>query len=206
MEKLVNCIRNPDFNPSLYGGYLLGNLQFARTFPYSAGALEEAFLKANFFLTQNGYTGFSFEEFSRDLSIWDDKVRLFENPHPSKSNGRQRNELLLVIDIFNENNPIDVIIFCLKRIIKERDLSRLYNSKVLSNAISIGAQNLVDVVSLDTVSQTNADRVKNELSDVLVYAFLLAELHDIDIHRLLLGKINVGDDAFLFRQLQNRSD
>lgn len=74
----------------------------------------------------------------------------------------------------------------------ERDWKQFHDSKNLALAISIEAAELNEIFlwkTGDEVENINKDRLKEELSDILSYAFLLAEKHNLDVFDIISEKI-----------------
>ncbi|NGY37831.1 nucleotide pyrophosphohydrolase [Flavobacterium sp. XN-5] len=74
----------------------------------------------------------------------------------------------------------------------ERDWKQFHDSKNLALAISIEAAELNEIFLWkkgDEAENVNKDRLKEELADVLSFAFLLAEKHDLDIFDIVSEKI-----------------
>lgn len=74
----------------------------------------------------------------------------------------------------------------------ERDWEQFHDSKNLALAISIEAAELNEVFLWkkdNEVENINKDRLKEELADVLSFAFLLAEKHNLDIFDIVSEKI-----------------
>lgn len=74
----------------------------------------------------------------------------------------------------------------------ERDWKQFHDSKNLALAISIEAAELNEIFLWkkgDEAENVNKDRLKEELADVLSFAFLLAEKHDLDVFDIVSEKI-----------------
>lgn len=74
----------------------------------------------------------------------------------------------------------------------ERDWEQFHDSKNLALAISIEASELNELFlwKKDTeVENINPEKLKEELADVLSFAFLLAEKHNLDIFDIVSEKI-----------------
>ena len=74
----------------------------------------------------------------------------------------------------------------------ERDWKQFHDSKNLALAISIEAAELNEIFLWkkdDEVENVNQDKLKEELADVLSFAFLLAEKHNLDIFDIVSEKI-----------------
>lgn len=74
----------------------------------------------------------------------------------------------------------------------EREWEQFHDSKNLALAISIEASELNELFLWkkdSEVENVNQEKLKEELADVLSFAFLLAEKHDLDIFDIISEKI-----------------
>jgi len=81
----------------------------------------------------------------------------------------------------------------------ERDWQQFHDSKNLALAISIEASELNELFLWKKDSETedvNKDKLKEELADVLSFAFLLAEKHDLDVFDIVLDKIKRNGEKY----------
>jgi len=86
-------------------------------------------------------------------------------------------------------NDIDQIINALIDFRNERDWAQFHNPKDLSLAISIEAAELLELFLWKKAEEANIDKVKDELADVLSFAFLLAEKYNLSVKDIVLEKI-----------------
>ena len=80
----------------------------------------------------------------------------------------------------------------IERLVKfrdERDWKQFHNSKDLALAISIEASELLELFLWKEAEDFNKEKLEDELADVLSFAFLLAEKHDLDISEIVNKKI-----------------
>ena len=92
-------------------------------------------------------------------------------------------------------NSYDKIIAELIRFRDERDWAQFHDSKNLALALSIEASELNELFlwkKNDDANDVNEERLKEELADVLSYAFLLAHKHNIDIFEAISHKIKLN--------------
>ncbi len=78
----------------------------------------------------------------------------------------------------------------------ERDWQQFHDSKNLALAISIEASELNELFLWkkdNEVENVNQDKLKEELADVLSFAFLLAEKHNLDIFDIISEKIKINN-------------
>jgi NTP pyrophosphatase (non-canonical NTP hydrolase) len=71
----------------------------------------------------------------------------------------------------------------------ERNWQQFHNPKDLAAALSIEASELLEVFLWKQSEQADIDRVKEELADVFAYAFLLADVYDLDVKEIVMNKI-----------------
>jgi len=86
-----------------------------------------------------------------------------------------------------------------KEIIKfrdERDWKQFHNSKDLALALSIESSELLELFLWKSNEDFKLDKLKEELADVLMYAFLLADKHDLDIRNIILDKIKKNNEKY----------
>jgi len=84
----------------------------------------------------------------------------------------------------------DLIISKLKEFRDERDWSQFHNPKDLAIALNIETSELLEIFLWKSSEEAKIEKVKEELADVLSYAFLLADKYDLDIEEIILNKIN----------------
>ena len=85
------------------------------------------------------------------------------------------------------------VISKLRQFRDERDWKQFHNPKDLSLALSIEASELLEVFLWKSSEDADVGKVKEELADVLAYAFLLADSYDLDISEIVLEKIRKNE-------------
>ena len=78
----------------------------------------------------------------------------------------------------------------------ERDWKQFHNPKDLALAISIEASELLELFLWKNHEEANVEKVKEELADVLAFAFLLADKYDLDIKQIMLDKIKQNGEKY----------
>tara|TARA_B100000963_G_C22406353_1_gene571206 strand:+ start:114 stop:452 length:339 start_codon:yes stop_codon:yes gene_type:complete len=81
----------------------------------------------------------------------------------------------------------------LKKFRDERDWKQFHDSKNLSLALSIEASELNELFlwkENEELEQIDKDKIAEELADILSYAFLLADKHDLDPFQIISDKIS----------------
>lgn len=71
----------------------------------------------------------------------------------------------------------------------ERDWEQFHNSKDLALAISIEAGELNELFLWKKAEDVNVQKLKEELADVFVFSFLLAEKHGLTVSEIVLDKL-----------------
>ena len=91
----------------------------------------------------------------------------------------------------------------IKEIIKEltefrdaREWEQFHNPKDLALALNIEAGELLENYLWKESSEADVEKVKEELADVLSYAFLLAEKYNFDIKEIILNKIKLNSSKY----------
>jgi len=87
------------------------------------------------------------------------------------------------------SSPIDELLEQLRRFRDERDWAQFHNAKDLALALSIEAAELNEQFLWKSAEQADADKVREELADVLLYAFQLADKYGWDIADLMREKM-----------------
>lgn len=80
----------------------------------------------------------------------------------------------------------------LKKFRDDRDWKQFHDSKNLASAISIEAAELNELFlwkSIDESEEVDKNRLKEELADVLLFSYLLADKHGFDINQIMIDKI-----------------
>lgn len=71
----------------------------------------------------------------------------------------------------------------------ERNWAQFHNKKDLALALNIEAGELLETFLWKSSEQADPEKVKEELADVLAFAFLMAEKYDFDVKQIVLEKI-----------------
>lgn len=81
-----------------------------------------------------------------------------------------------------------------------RDWQQFHDSKNLANAISIEAAELNELFlwknSILDIESVDKVRLSEELADVMSFAFLLAEKHDLNVKDIVLNKIELNNKKY----------
>ena len=84
---------------------------------------------------------------------------------------------------------IETIIEELRKFNQERDWDQFHNGKDLAIGLSIEASELLEAFLWKDPEDVKMDKVREELADVLNYAFQIADKYNLDIKEIMLDKI-----------------
>lgn len=91
------------------------------------------------------------------------------------------------------------IVTLIKEIVKfrdERDWNQFHNSKDLAIALSVEASELLELFLWKKNEDFDVEKLKDELADVLMYALLIADKHNLNINQIVLDKIKKNADKY----------
>ncbi|WP_430406348.1 nucleotide pyrophosphohydrolase [Fluviicola sp.] len=91
----------------------------------------------------------------------------------------------------------------------ERDWKQFHDSKNLALAISIEAAELNELFLWKEKPESenvNMDKIKEELADILSFAFLLADKHGLDPFQIVVDKIKKNAEKYPVEKAKGRSD
>ena len=84
---------------------------------------------------------------------------------------------------------IEQILEELRRFNQERDWDQFHNGKDLAIGLSVEASELLVAFLWKDAEDVNPDKVREELADVLNYAFQMADKYQLDIKEIMLEKL-----------------
>jgi NTP pyrophosphatase (non-canonical NTP hydrolase) len=96
-------------------------------------------------------------------------------------------------------DEIDEIMREIVKFRDEREWEQFHDTKNLSTAISIEAAELNELFLWKTVDESekvDKARIKEELADILTFAFLLAHKHSFDIKNIILEKMKINSEKY----------
>ena len=88
----------------------------------------------------------------------------------------------------------------------ERDWEQFHNPKDLSIALSIEANELLELFLWKKPEDANLEKVKEELADVFAYAFLIAEKYNLNVEEIVLDKIKKNGEKYPVEKAKGKSD
>jgi NTP pyrophosphatase (non-canonical NTP hydrolase) len=74
----------------------------------------------------------------------------------------------------------------------ERDWEQFHNTKDLALAISIEANELLELFLWKTPEEADKQKLKEELADIFSFAFLLAHKEGLDVKEIVLEKLKAN--------------
>ena len=77
----------------------------------------------------------------------------------------------------------------LRKFNKERDWDQFHNGKDLAIGLSVEASELLEAFLWKAPEDANISKIREELADVLNYAFQMADKYNMDIKEIMLDKI-----------------
>lgn len=87
----------------------------------------------------------------------------------------------------------------------ERDWEQFHNPKDLALAISIEAGELLEEFLWKKSEEANRENIKEELADVLTYAFLLAEKYGFDVKQIVFDKMKKNGDKYPIEKAKGKA-
>ena len=78
----------------------------------------------------------------------------------------------------------------------ERDWKQFHNAKDLAIAINVEASELLQLFLWKEAQEPKDEKIKEELADVLAFAFLLAHEKGFDIEEIILNKLEINAEKY----------
>lgn len=88
-----------------------------------------------------------------------------------------------------QNSDIKEILKQIAKFSRDRDWDQFHNGKDLALALSIEASELNEAFLWKHPEDVSVDKIKEELADILNYAFLIANKYNLDIKEIMLSKL-----------------
>lgn len=93
-------------------------------------------------------------------------------------------------------SDINEIVEKLRQFNQERDWDQFHNGKDLAIAISLEASELLECFLWKSPEDAKIEKIKEELADILNYAFQLADKYDFDIKQIMLDKLEINAQKY----------
>ena len=87
----------------------------------------------------------------------------------------------------------------------DREWEQFHNPKDLSIALSIEANELLELFLWKNSEDANIDKVKDELADVFAYAFLIADKYNLNVKEIVLDKIKKNAEKYPIEKSKGKS-
>ena len=84
----------------------------------------------------------------------------------------------------------------LRRFNQERDWDQFHNGKDLAVGLSVEAAELLECFLWKKPEEADLDKIREELADVLNYAFQMADQYGLDIKQIMLEKIRKNAEKY----------
>jgi NTP pyrophosphatase (non-canonical NTP hydrolase) len=84
----------------------------------------------------------------------------------------------------------------IKKFTEERDCAQFHNAKDLALAISIEASELNECFLWKSADESNVDKIKDELADILIYALLFADKYNFDLNEIISQKLDKNEKKY----------
>lgn len=91
---------------------------------------------------------------------------------------------------------MEEIIKALIKFRNERDWEQFHNSKDLALAISVEANELLELFLWKKPEEADQEKIKEELADVFAFAFLLANKYNFNVKNIVLEKIKKNGEKY----------
>ena len=91
---------------------------------------------------------------------------------------------------------IEEIIDKLIKFRNERDWEQFHNSKDLALAISVEANELLELFLWKNPEEADKQKIKEELADVFAFTFLLADKYKLAVKEIILEKIKRNSEKY----------
>ena len=94
----------------------------------------------------------------------------------------------------------------LRKFNQERDWDQFHNGKDLAVAISIEAGELLEAFLWKSPEDAKVEKVREELADVLNYAFQMADRYHLDIKEIMLEKLQINAQKYPAEKAKGTAD
>lgn len=94
----------------------------------------------------------------------------------------------------------------IKQFNKERDWDQFHNPKDLAIALNIETSELLDLFLWKRNENVNVERVKEEIADIFMYAFNIADKFGLDINEIIENKLKINAQKYPVEKAKGKSD
>jgi MazG nucleotide pyrophosphohydrolase domain. len=88
------------------------------------------------------------------------------------------------------------IIQLLRKFNQERDWEQFHDAKNLALALSIEASELNEAFLWKSPEEVDVDKIKEELADVFLYALMIVDKYNLDVHDICMQKIKKNSEKY----------
>jgi len=93
-------------------------------------------------------------------------------------------------------SDIEEITAALRDFNQQRDWDQFHNGKDLAVALSVEASELLEAFLWKDAEGAKIEKIREELADVLNYAFQMADHYNLDIKQIMLEKLNKNAEKY----------
>lgn len=93
-------------------------------------------------------------------------------------------------------SDIEELLVELRKFNQERDWDQFHNGKDLAIGLSVEASELLESFLWKNPEDVNPDKVREELADVLNFAFQMADKYNLNIKQIMLDKIRRNAEKY----------
>ena len=103
-------------------------------------------------------------------------------------------------------SDIEQLLDTLRQFNREREWDQFHNGKDLAIGLSIEASELLEAFLWKDPELVNSDKIREELADVLNYAFQMADKYNLDIKEIMLEKLKANALKYPAEKAKGRAD
>ncbi|ODM52185.1 nucleotide pyrophosphohydrolase [Elizabethkingia meningoseptica] len=94
----------------------------------------------------------------------------------------------------------------IKQFNKERDWDQFHTPKDLAIALNIETSELLDLFLWKRNENVNVEKVKEEMADIFMYAFNIADKFGLDINEIIENKLKINAQKYPVEKAKGKSD
>lgn len=94
----------------------------------------------------------------------------------------------------------------IRQFTEDRDWDQFHNGKDLALALSIEASELNEAFLWKDAKDVKMEKVREELADVLNYAFLIADKYNLDVREIVMEKLAKNAAKYPVEKAKGKSD